>query len=98
MTGRDDLLRTHLAAMVPLRIRELREATPEQLTYQAGRYRSTEDWHDSGAFSAGAADREAVARLTSTLAALAYAEGGVDFFGMHWCTDHAHCLAVRGVA
>lgn len=89
---KDALLRTHLQAAVPLRILELRDATPEQLDFQARRYAAGDDWHDDGTLAAGAGDRETIARLTSTLAALAVAEGGVTFHGLHFCTDHDHCI------
>jgi hypothetical protein len=93
-TSLPPLLRTHLLAAVPLKIVELQNATPEQFQHHATRW-SSEDWFNDGALAIGEADAEAINRLVSSLATLAFAEGGVNFGDLHFCTDHAHCIAVK---
>jgi hypothetical protein len=83
------LLHTHLAAMVPLRIQELREepdwaleqiraALPDRLQRGA-------DAMQFGGGTQGVAG-QSIGAWTTALALLALqAQGGVDFQGMHWC-------------
>ena len=91
------LLRTTLQAAVPLRVAELSHLDPEDIRRAADRI-DTHDLHADDAVFAGRYAAEGTRNLITALALLAHAEGGVDFMGDHWCTDHAHCVAVRGVA
>lgn len=91
------LLRTTLQAAVPLRIAELAHLAPEDIQRKADSI-DTHELHADDAMFAGRHAAEGVRNLITALALLAHAEGGVDFMGDHWCTDHARCLTVRGAA
>jgi len=94
--GMDANLACALQVAVPLRIHEIRDWTPE--------WRSNDAAWVMELMRAGAAGDELLygsregrpaasfAALTRGLAALAFVEGGVDFAGLHWCTEeHIEC-------
>jgi hypothetical protein len=90
------LLRTHLAAMVPLRIHELRDqpdwALEEIRAALPDRIQKGADTVQFGGGKRGEAG-QSIGAWTTGLAFLALqAEGGVDFQGMHWCAI-PHCRA-----
>ena len=88
---RDVLIRTTLQAAVPLRIADLGHLTIADRGHLV-RQIDTLKLHADDDMFGGRHTAEGVRNLISGLALLAYAEGGVTFAGMHWCTDHAHCI------
>lgn len=91
------LWQTTVQVGVQLQLLALRDAPPEWIAGEADRL-DTFDLHADAAMFGGANAGKGMANLIRALALLAHAEGGVDFDGLHFCTDHAHCLAVRGAA
>ena len=103
------LLRTHLQAVVPLRMAELSASTDAELLVAMEHI-----WpHDPDGRRepwVGAADAlmyappgplvtESLRRLVTGLALMGLlADGGVTFDGLHWCRDHSHCLAAMADA
>ena len=96
------VLRTHLQAMVPLRMQELADISRDDLLDAMERlWPRDEDGRrdpwvrdaDVVMYGDGPRTREGVNRLVDGLAVAALvADGGVTFNGLHWCTDHAHCI------
>lgn len=92
----EQLLHTHLACAVPLRIHELQQE-PEWVLEQtrSGLLERLQQGADAMQFGSGG-DGEAglaIGAWTTALALLALqAEGGVDFAGLHWCAI-PHCRA-----
>lgn len=75
------LLRETLQLAVPLRIKELRDATAGQLTAAAAAVGHGDDLLHGGPYC-----RQGFAELTRALAIAALlADGGVDYIGLHWC-------------
>lgn len=93
-----ELLLTHLAAAVPLRIDELRDQPDWALEeIRAGLSDRMQKGTDSMLFGGGSKGEvaAAVGAWTTAIALMALqAEGGVDFAGMHWCSI-PHCRANR---
>ena len=85
------LTHTTLQAAVPLRIHELSQHSEAERE----RLRSSMDAHDlhaDDAMFAGTHAGTGMRNIITALALLAFAEGGVDFDGLHFCTTHAHCI------
>lgn len=97
MIPRPALWRTTIQTGVQLQMLTLHDATADQIAAQADGL-DAHDLHADAAMFGGADAGKGMANLIRALALLAHAEGGVDFDGLHFCTDHAHCLAVRGAA
>ena len=94
MTIRDDVLIETLNFAVPLHIDELRHATVEQ-RQQIALAASQVIAHQGDVLMFGGkkgAAANAFNHLARGLAAAAYQPGGVDFAGLHWCTDHLACV------
>ncbi|REF00245.1 hypothetical protein [Thermomonospora umbrina] len=93
MSPAADQLRDWLLMVVPLRMAELRNRTPDQLMAvgraQVDALGSRGDVLQYGGRGAG----DAAAAMATGLAALALtAEGGVTFSGLHWCgAPHTEC-------
>lgn len=98
--ARYDHLAEHLVAAVPVEIEMLRGLTDEQLA-------TRRDWlrvlnlvaakGDVLLYGGGQPGEAAAvfARLAEALAVLAFAEGGVTVFGLHWCAvPHRWCPGV----
>ena len=88
---RRTLIHTTLQAAVPLRIAELAQHSPEDRE----RLRASMDAHDfhaDDAMFAGTHAAEGVRNIITALALLAFAEGGVNFDGLHFCADHSRCF------
>ena len=88
---RDVLIRTTLQAAVPLRIAELGHLTSADRGHLV-RQIDTHKLHADDAMFGGRHTGDGMRNNITALALLAYADGGVDFAGLHWCTDHAHCI------
>ena len=88
---RNAVITETLGIAVPLRIHELAQLAPDARE----RLRASIDPHDLHADDAmfgGTHAAEGVRNIITTLALLAHAEGGVDFAGLHFCTDHTNCI------
>ena len=99
---RRSALRIHLQAVVPLRMAELAHVDPDTLLAEMERCwpRDSEGrrdpWvrnADAMTYGSGGQGRESLRNLVTGLAVAALiSDGGITFDGMHWCTNHAHCL------
>ena len=94
---REALLKETLRLGVPLEMQKLAGLPAEAIGRMAAKI-DTHDLHGDDALFGGPHAREGVANLIRALALLAHAEGGVTFAGLHWCTDHAHCVEVAAHA
>ena len=91
------LWRTAVQAGVQLQMLMLHDAATEWIASEAARI-DVYALHADAAMFGGRDAGKGMANLIRALALLAYAEGGVDFDGLHFCTNHTHCEAVRGAA
>lgn len=95
-------LQIHLQCAVPLRMLELGGVPHHELVDAMERLWPLDDegrrdpwvrYADSLMYATGPKMRESLAALVTGLAVAALvSDGGVMFDGLHWCTDHAHCL------
>ena len=88
------LIHTTLQAAVPLRIHELSQHTAEERE----RLLDTIDAHElhaDDAMFAGTHAGEGMRNIITALALLAFAEGGVNFHGLHFCSDHTRCFTTE---
>lgn len=95
MTRANSILRETVALGVSLARLDLAAMTPDQQSAAIAQARIEEGrWHADDAMFGGPHAAAGIASLIRTLAVLSLAEGGVTWQGMHWCPDHAHCVAV----
>lgn len=106
MTGRRQNLAMHLQFAVPLRMAELADVPHADLltdmqrlwpTDPDGRREPWVQYADALLYAApGPQVRDSLRALVTGLAVAALvSDGGVTFDGLHWCTNHTHCLEVR---
>lgn len=88
------LWRTTVLAGVQLELLALHGVDPDWVAAEASRL-DAHDLHADAAMFGGKNAGKGMANLIRALALLAHAEGGVDFDGLHFCTNHAHCEAVK---
>jgi hypothetical protein len=76
--------------------------TPERHAEQAGLDALPDKGHPLGHADAmlfgGPGAGRSLAAWAKALALLSFAPGGVTFRGLHWCRDHAECLAAKAEA
>lgn len=82
---------------VPLEIARLRDADVDQLRDAAARAADIVQRAESSIEMRSGSTGRTVAGLIQALGVLAYAMGGVDAFGRHWCVDHQACLDAQQV-
>lgn len=88
------LMRETVAFGVQLERLNLAAMTTDQQTAAITRARTEHGrWHADDAMYAGTHTAAGMTSLIHTLAALSLAEGGVTWQGLHWCPDHAQCVA-----
>lgn len=94
---RDAAMKYTLQAAVPLRIHELSQWDTEDRARLLANI-DTHELHADDAMFNGKYAAEGMRNIITALALLAFAAGGVTFHGLHFCTNHAHCLDPEGVA
>lgn len=92
------LLAASLAISVPPLIGHLEETSAEDRVI-LGKWeaRVVAEHGDALQYRVKGWTRRAHLALARCLAIAAYQPGGITFAGLHWCTDHAACLAVRAL-
>ena len=93
---RQSAIRTTLQAAVPLRIHELAQWDAEARARLLDAI-DTHELHADDAMFGGTHTAKGMRNIITALALLAFAAGGVTFDGLHFCTNHAHCLDPEGV-
>lgn len=89
-----ELVKMTLQVAVPLeraRYAELSEGDREALAARI----DTHELHADDAMFAGVHAAEGMTNIIRALALLSFAPGGVTFSGLHWCPDHAACIAAE---
>lgn len=90
-TWHNAALNATLQMAVPLRIHELAQHAPDERARLLASI-DTHELHGDDMMFGGLHAGDGIRSMITGLALLAFAPGGVDFAGLHFCTNHGHCI------